>query len=206
VDGEQLTANQLFENYYYWALKFGRVWAERIGISNKNRGFIERLQAAAVIGLWEAAERYDYSLGFKFISYAWPYLEGKLKNEMRVETGRGKSKSERRLLSLHSEPPQSAGEGGSLIDSIEYENAPEVERPSINAELRKVLFTFLPTKYQYRLVMILYYFQNKTYREIGEILKLSKQRIEQIINRSLKSMRKRMGEKRNYFDNRTEQS
>ncbi|HET8976356.1 MAG TPA: RNA polymerase sigma factor WhiG [Solirubrobacterales bacterium] len=89
--------------------------------------------------------------------------------------------------------PDSSGDRVSLLDTIEDENAPDPQAALDTSEVRDLLqdaIQDLPEREQ--LVIALYYFENLTLREIGEVLGVTESRVSQLHSKAVLRLRSRL--------------
>ncbi len=201
---------------------------------------LDDLQSSAVIGLYDAWEKFDESRGTKFETYAVWRIRGAVLDELRAldwasrttrrkarrmeevsrvleqKLGRQPSDSEiaaalgiddeeafrlfdevnstKGTLSL--ERPQSGEEGSEgtgLGEALEAEQDVDVLESLELDQARKILLStinVLPE--QERLVVALYYYEELTLKEIGEILGISESRVSQVHTKAIRRLRRRV--------------
>jgi RNA polymerase sigma factor for flagellar operon FliA len=89
--------------------------------------------------------------------------------------------------------PDSSGDKVSLLDTIEDESAPDPQAALDTSEVRDLLqeaIQDLPEREQ--LVIALYYFENLTLREIGEVLAVTESRVSQLHSKAVLRLRSRL--------------
>jgi RNA polymerase sigma factor for flagellar operon FliA len=85
------------------------------------------------------------------------------------------------------------GESTALIDTIEDPHAPDPTRSLLSGEMRQALaqaITRLPDRE--RLVVTLYYYEELTLREIGEVLSVTESRVSQLHTKAILRLRVRL--------------
>jgi len=85
------------------------------------------------------------------------------------------------------------GESTALIDTIEDPHAPDPTRELLQGEMRQALaqaITRLPDRE--RLVVTLYYYEELTLREIGEVLSVTESRVSQLHTKAILRLRVRL--------------
>ena len=85
------------------------------------------------------------------------------------------------------------GESTALIDTIEDPHAPDPNRELMQGEMRQALaqaITRLPDRE--RLVVTLYYYEELTLREIGEVLSVTESRVSQLHTKAILRLRVRL--------------
>jgi RNA polymerase sigma factor for flagellar operon FliA len=177
-----------------------------------------------ILGLSEAIERFDYTKGVKFETYAIPRVKGMILDELRKidwaprsvrdkikdlkevvrrlenELGREVSHSEilnnmdvtdKELGELNNvisnsmivslDKPLGGETEGNLYDMISSDEIEDPSEQTHNAQVKKMLVEAiekLPEKH--RMVIVLYYYEELTFKEIGNLLKVSESRVSQI--------------------------
>jgi RNA polymerase sigma factor for flagellar operon FliA len=89
--------------------------------------------------------------------------------------------------------PDSSGDKVSLLDTIEDENAPDPQAALDTSEVKDRLqeaIQDLPERET--LVIALYYFENLTLREIGEVLGVTESRVSQLHSKAVLRLRSRL--------------
>jgi RNA polymerase sigma factor for flagellar operon FliA len=87
----------------------------------------------------------------------------------------------------------SGGESTALIDTIEDPHASDPSRELLQGEMRQALaqaITRLPDRE--RLVVTLYYYEELTLREIGEVLSVTESRVSQLHTKAILRLRVRL--------------
>ena len=145
-----------------------------------------------VEGLSEAVDRFDPDYGTKFETYAIQRIRGKIIDELR------KLQSKPKLIGDEDRQAQTVslnrtfdGEDGYQL----YETLPaDVESPADvadkNEEKEILLEAIKKLPERDRLIVSLYYYENLSYKEISEILKITVSRISQIHSRIVKELKK----------------
>ena len=200
---------------------------------------LDDLQSSAVIGLYDAWEKFDESRGTKFETYAVWRIRGAVLDELRAldwasrttrrkarkveevsrtleqKLGRAASDVEvaeamglapdeffrlfdevQNAVHLSLERPQSGDEssdGMGLGDALESENDVDSLETLELDEARGILLgaiNVLPE--QERLVVALYYYEELTLKEIGEILGISESRVSQVHTKAIRRLRRRV--------------
>jgi RNA polymerase sigma factor for flagellar operon FliA len=89
--------------------------------------------------------------------------------------------------------PDSSGDKVALLDTIEDENAPDPQRALDSVDLREQLATAIQTLPEREtLVIALYYFEQLTLREIGEVLGVTESRVSQLHSKAVLRLRSRL--------------
>jgi RNA polymerase sigma factor for flagellar operon FliA len=89
--------------------------------------------------------------------------------------------------------PDASGDRVALLDTIEDENAPDPQAALDTSEVRDLLqdaIQDLPERET--LVIALYYFENLTLREIGEVLGVTESRVSQLHSKAVLRLRSRL--------------
>ena len=90
--------------------------------------------------------------------------------------------------------PDASGDKVSLLDTIEDERAPDPQAALDTSELKDRLgeaVQDLPERET--LVIALYYFENLTLREIGEVLGVTESRVSQLHTKAILRLKARLG-------------
>lgn len=154
----------------------------------------DELFSAGLYGLMKACRSYDPSRGAEFKTYAYHRIRGAIGDELRRldflprslrDHLRAEGRDAPSLLAIPTDEdghealaapaPESAVENRDLLEALQR----EIER--------------LPEKM--RLVMHLYYREQRTMREIGELLRLTESRVSQIHANAKARLRRAMGSK-----------
>jgi RNA polymerase sigma factor (sigma-70 family) len=139
------------------------VMARKKSLSAPPHVSFEELQSAAYMGLVDAARRFDASKGFAFSSFARLRIEGEMKDHMRLSMLCDKI----RLIS----------------DGEDFESRSELTPSDIGLDI-----SFLEDRE--RKMLLLYYLESKTMKEIGDGEGLSESRVSQIIGSCRKKLKK----------------
>jgi RNA polymerase sigma factor for flagellar operon FliA len=202
---------------------------------------VDDLQSSAVIGLYDAWEKFDATRGTKFETYAVWRIRGAVLDELRAldwasrttrrkarkveEVSRGLDQKLGRAASdveiaealgldsqeffrlsdevqnavhLSLERPQSGDESSEVMGLSEAIEAEEHHDSLHSVELdeaRAILLgaiNHLPE--QERLVVALYYYEELTLKEIGEVLGISESRVSQVHTKAIRRLRRRVPE------------
>ena len=177
-----------------------------------------------ILGLSEAIDRFDYSKGVKFETYAIPRVKGMILDELRkidwaprsvrdkirdlkevirrLENELGREVSPTEILSnmevtdrelgdltnvinnamiVSLDKPLGGETEGNLYDMISSDEVEDPSEQTHNTQVKEILMEAierLPEKQ--RLVIVLYYYEELTFKEIGSLLKVSESRVSQI--------------------------
>jgi RNA polymerase sigma factor for flagellar operon FliA len=202
---------------------------------------LDDLQSSAVIGLYDAWEKFDASRGTKFETYAVWRIRGAVLDELRALdwASRTTRRKARRVEEVSRSLDQKLGRAASdveiaaalgldsqeffrLSDEVQSAVHLSLERPQGNddssdvmglgeaieaadavdcleavelVEARGILLgaiNHLPE--QERLVVALYYYEELTLKEIGEILGISESRVSQVHTKAIRRLRRRVPE------------
>ncbi len=176
----------------------------------------EDLISSGIIGLIDAIEKFDLSRGNRFSTYAVTRIRGAVLDELRrldwlpreqrrkqkERTGSVREPAERQpvdrvpvpvsIFSLEEPGGGDEGRNAVLMERIEDRQSVSPESAVVDNELKAIIadeIALLPEKE--RRVITLYYFENKTLKEIGAIMDLSESRISQIHSRVILVLRRR---------------
>jgi RNA polymerase sigma factor for flagellar operon FliA len=202
---------------------------------------VDDLNSSAVIGLYDAWEKFDSSRGTKFETYAVWRIRGAVLDELRALdwASRTTRRKARRVEEVSRDLDQKLGRAASDVEianalgldsqeffrlSDEVQNAIHLslERPQSHDESSDVMglgeaieadedidclesveldeargillgaINHLPE--QERLVVALYYYEELTLKEIGEILGISESRVSQVHTKAIRRLRRRVPE------------
>lgn len=202
---------------------------------------VDDLQSSAVIGLYDAWEKFDATRGTKFETYAVWRIRGAVLDELRAldwasrttrrkarkveevsrdldqKLGRAASDVEiaealgldsqeffrlsdevQNAVHLSLERPQSGDESSEVMglgEAIEAEENHDSLHSVELDEARAILLgaiNHLPE--QERLVVALYYYEELTLKEIGEVLGISESRVSQVHTKAIRRLRRRVPE------------
>lgn len=143
-------------------------------------------------GLSEAIERFDPEYGTKFETYAIQRIRGKIIDELRKIQSKPRTTGESepiryKMLSLNE---SCDGEDGYQL----YETIPaDVDSPDTvhnkNEEKELLLQALKELPERDRLIITLYYYENLSYKEIAEILKITVSRVSQVHTRIINELK-----------------
>lgn len=202
---------------------------------------LDDLRSSAVIGLYDAWEKFDATRGTKFETYAVWRIRGAVLDELRAldwasrttrrkarkveevsrtldqKLGRAASEAEiadalgldsqeffrlsdevQNAVHLSLERPQAHDDSSDVMglgEAIEAEETVDCLQSVELAEARGILLgaiNHLPE--QERLVVALYYYEELTLKEIGEILGISESRVSQVHTKAIRRLRRRVPE------------
>ncbi len=136
----------------------------------------EELEAAALVGLWDAAKRYRPELGVKFATFAAARAAGAVQDWLREQDylarGLRAENPEARQQSL--DVPDLGRFGKDALGASLPDPAPAVDAPAeLRDELRRAARGL---SWRERLLVTLYYYEHLTFREIGAVLGVSESR------------------------------
>ncbi len=154
---------------------------------SKDKYTYDEIKSTAFLGLIEATKRFDETKGFKFPTYAIPFIEGRIKREFRDDKWYFvKRNVPQKMLSLNF-----------VIDdtnNIEMQETligeGNVEENLINSALVSELFKLLTPREKQ--VIYLYYYMDLSQSEISKNTGMSQPNVSRIIKKSLKKMRKEL--------------
>ena len=173
---------------------------------------IDDLASVGTIGLLDAIDNYEPCEGARFETYCLLRIRGTIIDSLRsFETSsklrrqfsgekrkRGRPSLEetesvplRRKLSLDITDSE---DGSSFRDSIPDERNADPIAALSQAEVKEVIVG--QCNEIERLIIVLYYYENLTFKHIGKIIGLTHGRISQIHKGMLRKLRKRLGERR----------
>lgn len=161
------------------AFQFSRIY--------KDKYTYDEIESTAFLGLIEAAKNFDESKGFKFSTYAMPYITGRVKRMYRDDKWYFVKRGVRHDM-------------GSLNFVIDNENNTElqdiledevnIEENVINEITVKKLLASLTERD--RKIVYLYYFKRLKQIEIAEIMNITNVSVYRIIKKSLEKMKEEL--------------
>jgi RNA polymerase sigma factor for flagellar operon FliA len=146
-----------------------------------------------VEGLSEAIERYDLDYGTKFETYAIQRIRGKIIDELRKiqikprAMVNGDNKPFYTNVSLSQPVDQEEGYFLSETIAVEEESPEDTAERTDEKEILMSAINQLPEKQ--KLVIVLYYYENLTYKEIAEVLNITVSRVSQIHTQVVKILK-----------------
>jgi RNA polymerase sigma factor FliA len=164
-----------------------------------------------LVGLISAIERFDLSREIKFETYAIMRIKGAIIDELRSmdwvprsvrararEVERANVKLENSSMVALDElwsVSDSSGDQVSLMDTIEDPGAPDPARALDVGDLKdRIAGSIAKLPEREKLVIALYYYENLTLREIGEVLGVTESRVSQMHTKAVLRLRSRMQE------------
>src|SRR3954452_148799 len=145
-----------------------------------------------LLGLINAIERFDPGREIKFETYAITRIKGAIIDEFQEALVKISTSTVVALDELWS-VSDSSGDAVSLLDTLHDENAPDPEAMLAQSELKDRLadaIAALPERE--KLVIALYYYENLTLREIGEVLGVTESRISQLHTKAVLRLKSRL--------------
>lgn len=149
-------------------------------------------------GLNEAIDRFDPDYGTKFETYAIQRIRGKIIDELRKLQSKYKSNiDESSIESFYSnvslDKTSAEDEEGYILGEV-IANDDEavsvtVEKKEMNEFLMKAIKELNERD---RLILSLYYFENLSYKEISELMKITVSRISQVHSRIIKDLKSKL--------------
>src|SRR5213082_2219236 len=221
---EQLR-NVLMENYLHRV----RYNAERIHVKLPDEVELDDLMSAGIFGLMDAIAAFDLERGVKFETYCAPRIRGAILDELRsmdwvprlvrsrahkldhatkqleVELGRtptndeiAKDASAVGLVSLSRKWFETdSNKDVREIDVLEDKRGADPVREIQRKDLKELITKGLSRAE--RLIIILYYFEEMTMKEIGSTLDLSESRVSQMHSSILARLKAQMADRRKEF-------
>jgi len=165
------------------------------------------LVSYGLLGLISAIERYDPERDIKFETYAMARIKGAIIDELRAldwvpRSVRSRAREiesltdiSRSSIAALDELWSGSGEGDqvSLLDTIEDTSGPRPAEALDETELREALadaIARLPERE--KLVVTLYYYEELTLREIGEVLGVTESRVSQLHTKAVLRLKARL--------------
>src|SRR5580692_8660843 len=221
--------NILMENY----LHLVRYNAERIHVKLPDEVELDDLMSAGIFGLMDAIAAFDLDRGVKFETYCAPRIRGAILDELRsmdwvprlvrsrahkldgatkqleVELGRAstnekmaKDASAVGLVSLSRKWFETdSNKDVREIDILEDKRGANPVREIQRKDLKELITKGLSRAE--RLIIILYYFEEMTMKEIGATLDLSESRVSQMHSSILARLKAQMADRRKEFQQAT---
>src|SRR5689334_6556411 len=220
----EATRNILMENY----LHLVRYNAERIHVKLPDEVELDDLMSAGIFGLMDAIAAFDLDRGVKFETYCAPRIRGAILDELRsmdwvprlvrsrahkldsankqleVELGRSPTHDEvaRHLKVPMSEFEKMAKDASAVglvslsrkwFETDSNKDVREIQRKDLKELITKGLSR------AERLIIILYYFEEMTMKEIGSTLDLSESRVSQMHSSILARLKAQMADRKKEF-------
>src|SRR5947209_3928569 len=154
-----------------------------------------------LLGLMAAIERYDPDRDVKFETYAMARIKGSIIDELRAmdwvpRSVRARAREIERAIAALDELWTVSSSGGdqiALIDTIEDTEAPDPQGSLSATEMREAIgeaIARLPERE--KLVVTLYYYEELTLREIGEVLGVTESRVSQLHTKAVLRLKARL--------------
>ena len=142
------------------------------------------------LGLIKAAEKFDETRGFKFISYAVWWIRQSILQAL-AEQSRIVLKVSGRHISV--DAPFVEGEDNSLLDVLVNDDSPMADRSLVNESLAREIDRALSTLTEREKEIIQMFFgigqQEMTLEEIGDKFGLTRERVRQIKEKAIRRLR-----------------
>jgi len=165
------------------------------------------LVSYGLLGLIGAIERFDPERDIKFETYAIARIKGSIIDELRSmdwvpRSVRARARDIERTIEISRSPiaaldelwaGSTGGDPVALIDTLEDPEAPEPQLAMAQTELREALgeaISRLPERE--KLVVTLYYYEELTLREIGEVLGVTESRVSQLHTKAILRLKARL--------------
>lgn len=145
---------------------------------------MDEIYASALFGLFKASRAYKKINGASFTTFAHNYIHGAIINDIRQKyPSRKNSKKKFTLEPLYDD---------TLIES-------SYERPDdfiLDENLKRYFGNLIESfKERDKLLLALYFYENKTFLEISKIFDVSETRVREIYKRCIKTLEKLIGDK-----------
>ena len=135
------------------------------------------------LGLIKAAEKFDETRGFKFISYAVWWIRQSILQALAEQSGRH----------ISVDAPFVEGEDNSLLDVLVNDDSPMADRSLVNESLAREIDRALSTLTEREKDIIQMFFgintQEMTLEEIGDKFGLTRERVRQIKEKAIRRLR-----------------
>lgn len=195
--GDSKAAERLITANLRFVVSMARQYQDK-GVS------IQDLVSEGNIGLIRAVERYDASLGARFVSYAAPFVRKCMEQAVERQagiyhvSGSEKTKSAKRHGRVLSADASLGGrENVNLLNLIENPDAPETDAMADRIVLTEELGRQLSVLTERERQVVLLFFgigrEKLTFAEIGERMGLKRERVRQIRDRAVRKITRSAG-------------
>ena len=174
-------AQKLFDEYQGWAIKLAHHWLNTNAVQASDHDLYVN---SALIGLWNAATRFDPARGRTFKCFATPRVKGQIYDDARDEDFVSRSMRKSGRIPRHFELDSESMDGlhGPIPD-----DAPSIERKIDSADQVEFLTKGMKSK-----VLRLRYFKDMDLKSIGKRLGFSESRAAQIHTADIFRLRRRV--------------
>jgi len=168
-----------------------RYCAERMHRKLPDKVELDDLVSAGIFGLMDAIDAFDPTRGVKFETYCLPRIRGSILDELR-STGRVPRMVPDRTHQLDTANRRLETD----ISEIDIVRDGRSRNPIIEAQKRslKNLLTKGLTRTE-RLIVVLYYYEENTMKEIGSTLDMPESRVSQMLSSIIAKLKSQVGEK-----------
>jgi len=178
--------NRLVEHYQELLIKIAKMIHHRLPVQESTKIELEDLQGFGAIGLIQAVEGFESGRGVRFNTYATYRIRGAILDELRkmdwIPRG-ARSKAIEQIVSLYGETGET-----SIIDTIEERTEGDPFDAIADADFKKFIQADLNKRERY--ILLAYYFDGRTYQDIGRSLGVTRERIRQILEELLEKIRR----------------
>lgn len=158
-----------------------KVTAKYLGISTREAEYQEEY-SDALVGLWHATQKYNPSLGYKFVTYAASCIRRQIRDGRKVRSNQNKLN-----------PVTLDNSGDNYVRHIgEKELLSEIASPANISELLSDCNGDSKMEKFYKLVLRKHYLEGVSVKNIAEELKVTRQYIHQSVKDGLKMLRQRI--------------
>ncbi len=147
-------------------------------------------------GLSEAIDRFDPDYGTKFETYAIQRIRGKIIDKLRKIQVKKKKTGEDEKPSYYTNISLTTpidGEDGYMLYEIIPEDSDLPDETTEKNEAKEILVEAIKNMEERdRMIITLYYYENLTYKEIGELLNISVSRVSQVHTRIVNMLKTKL--------------
>jgi len=178
------SVDELFNEHIPYAMKVAYRWAAK----NNQLDQLDRWENTALIGLWEACQKFDQSKNLRFSTYSLWIIRGRILDDVRStdQTSRQDRiwhEHEYKQVSIDA-PMLLDGERRTLVDKRSKEPWEELE---VQDEIERI-WRIIPSD-RWRKILHAYFIRDLKQHEIAKEHGVSEGRINQILTKTLEELR-----------------
>ena len=163
------TPEELFEHWTPWAKKIAQDIEAALP---KFRLLPKQLETAALLGLWQACNKFEAGRGWKFVTFARGRIRGEVYDEVRRSD----------FLPKSHRAESTAPEAVPLQDFMTSHLDKVYDKGFAQADLKRDVELLLSrVSKRQRQVLTMYYFENLSLKEIGKRIGVSESRVCQLL-------------------------